>query len=205
MYLHIINSINDSRIKIVINEKKHGYTSNFYNCLKYANGDYIFLSDQDDIWLPQKVEKTMEYLKVYDFVVSDAVEVDAKLQTIKESRFESYKVKRGFITNLCRSRYIGCCMAFNKNVLNSLYPVPSYKNDYPHDLWISLIAEKYFNTALIREPLILYRRHGKNESNGGDSKNNNRKLSQKIKSRFYYIKYVYKQRDIIRRKKGLKI
>lgn len=52
--LNIIESYNDSRIKIHINTGKHGFVYNFENALQKAKGEYIFLSDQDDIWLPEK-------------------------------------------------------------------------------------------------------------------------------------------------------
>ena len=142
--LQIIRNINDPRIKIIINQGEHGYTGNFYNAIKYANGDYVFLSDQDDVWCPNKVEKTLEYLKNYDFVVSDAKEVNANLDIINDSRIEKYSVRKGFWSNLLKSRYIGCCMAFNKKVMQSLFPVPTYTNQYPHDLWIALIGERYY-------------------------------------------------------------
>ena len=49
--LDIVKGLNDNRIKIVMNNREKGYTSNFENALSYAIGDYIFLSDQDDIWM----------------------------------------------------------------------------------------------------------------------------------------------------------
>ena len=48
--LAIIKSLNDARIKVIHNTLKHGLVSNFENAIKHADGDYIFLSDQDDIW-----------------------------------------------------------------------------------------------------------------------------------------------------------
>ena len=81
----IIKSFNDDRIRVIYNSGQKGYTSNFENALKHAKGEYIFLSDQDDIWLKGKVDKCMEYLQDYDFVVSDAVIVNQDLETLKKS------------------------------------------------------------------------------------------------------------------------
>ena len=67
--LKIINGFNDKRI-IVVNQKSpkglpaHEYaTLNFENALKHAMGDYIFLADQDDVWVHNKVAVMMKYLE----------------------------------------------------------------------------------------------------------------------------------------------
>lgn len=190
----IIQSIDDDRIRLIMNPTNHGYTGNFYNALKYARGDYIFLSDQDDVWYNNKIEKTVKYFNDYNFIVSDAKEVDSNLLVIAESRIKKYGIKKGFWPNLVRCRYIGCCMAFDRTVLNAIYPVPTYANDYPHDLWIALIGEGYFNSYLIDEPLILYRRHMENASNGGVAEKNTLGLSiKRVFRRFYYLYFFIKQ------------
>ena len=56
-------SINDNRIRLVTNESVHGITGNFENAINLAKGDYVFLSDQDDKWLPNKVELFMAEFK----------------------------------------------------------------------------------------------------------------------------------------------
>ena len=69
--LEVINHINDKRIKVFTNTHKHGFTHNFENALNHANGEYIFLSDQDDIWAEEKVNKVMESLIYNDLVIHD--------------------------------------------------------------------------------------------------------------------------------------
>lgn len=64
--LEILASLNDSRIKIYHHSAPHGVVSNFENAIKHASGDYIFLSDQDDIWLSNKKEKCLSCLQEYD-------------------------------------------------------------------------------------------------------------------------------------------
>ena len=69
--LRIIEGLHSPLIHVYINNGEHGYTPNFENALRYAHGEYIFLSDQDDVWLPRKLEICMNALKTCDFVVSD--------------------------------------------------------------------------------------------------------------------------------------
>lgn len=160
----IIHSFNDTRIKYILNQTKtHSPVSNFQNALEYATGDIIFLSDQDDIWLPSKVEKCIKALDSADLVLHDAIVVDKFLVCVSKSLFSLRHVKRGYIANLYKNSYIGCCMAFKKNVINYVLPFP--KRTPMHDVWIGLNAELLGKVSFISEPLIMYRRHGNNASN----------------------------------------
>ncbi len=182
--VEIIKSVNDSRIKLFENETNVGYSRNFERAIKKATGDIIFLSDQDDVWLDNKVRVTLKYLEKYDFVVSDAHIVNEKLEIVEESRNKKYRVRRGFLNNWLRTRYIGCCMAFKKKVLKKLGKFP--RNSWmPHDLWIALICEFYYKSFVINQPLILYRRHHNNVSAGGEKEN--RSLVVRVVSRFYTL------------------
>lgn len=192
--VEIINSFNDCRIKIYKNTKEKGYTRNFENALEKANGDVIFLSDQDDVWVENKVNKMIKILEKYDFAVSDNYIVNENLEVISKSHFEVYKTSKGFIRNLLLPRYVGACMAFKKNVLQKSLPFPNNAKLSAHDYWISLIAEMYFKCYKLDEQLLLYRRHGANASSGGEKSKNS--LSHKLKVRIYtlinLLKRVYK-------------
>lgn len=181
----IIEHINDKRIKLYLHEDNHGFVKNFENALKYANGDYIFLSDQDDIWLNNKVERCLEYLETSDLVISDCITINENNEIISESRIKDYNIKTGFWRLMIKTRYLGCCMAFNKRVLNTILPFPNNSELIEHDLWIAAVSECYFKTELIHEPLIKYRRHGKNVSSGGDGKGYS--LFMKIYRRIYRL------------------
>ena len=88
--LSLIRSFRDPRIKIYLNENDKGYTSNFENALKKATGEIIFIADQDDIWKKDKVDISLNYLKKYDFIVSDACIIDNSGNFM----FESYIKQR---------------------------------------------------------------------------------------------------------------
>lgn len=186
----VVKSINDSRIKIIYNTGKHGYTKNFENALKNAKGDYIFLSDQDDEWVDDKVKKTLEKLKNNNFVVSDCITVDDKNEILDYSRFKTFSIKKGFWKNMVKIRYLGCCMAFDKKVLNTIIPFPKNDKLVEHDAWIALVSEKYFKVELINEPLIYYKRHGNNASDGGNGKGYS--LINKMYRRIYRLFWIFK-------------
>lgn len=162
--IEIIESLNDSRIKIFFNQSR-GYTNNFQNAIQQASGDCIFLSDQDDIWVDNKLEIMSELLLKYDFVVSDAKIVDSQLESLGSTYFELRGGgANGFMNNLKKLKYIGCCMAFRRIILKKILPFPKNSALCPHDFWIALISEFYYKTIVVQEPLLLYRRHGKNVS-----------------------------------------
>lgn len=181
----VVKSLNDKRIKFVHNHGTHGFTHNFENALMQARGDYIFLSDQDDVWTDDKVEVMMRYLKDYSFVTSDCITINENLEVIQKSRFKEFDMKPGFIRHLIKSRFLGCCMAFRKEVLEAALPFP--QNDFlvEHDIWIAAIAFLYFDAKLIEKPLIYYRRHGNNASEGGFT--DGYSLWIKLKKRVYRL------------------
>lgn len=162
--IEIVKGFNDKRIKIFFNTNK-GYTNNFQNSIKNASGDLIFLADQDDVWVDDKIQIMSDLLKKYDFVVSNAQMVNKDLESIGTTYFQIRGGgKSGFLNNLIKLKYIGCCMAFRKTILKKAFPFPKNTTLCSHDLWIALISEFYFSTFVIQEPLLLYRRHGENVS-----------------------------------------
>ncbi|URC13102.1 glycosyltransferase [Flavobacterium sp. B183] len=181
--IRIVNGFNDKRIKIVFNKLERGYTNNFENAINHASGNYIFLSDQDDVWMDTKVSKTLELLKNNDFVVSDALFVDTDLNNLNYTYFGIRGGKNGFFQNLYKSQYLGACMAFKREILPRILPFPVKKELCPHDMWISFIAQFYYKATVIKEPLIKYRRHEKNVSTGGKSSENS--VFKKLEIRFY--------------------
>lgn len=160
--LTIIESLNDTRIKIIHNNIKHGFVSNFENAIQHAKGDYIFLSDQDDIWTANKIKICLQYLQIADLVVHNALLVNAQGEKSNIDFFSIRKSKSGYWKNLYKNSFIGCCMAFKSSLLDSILPFP--KHILWHDMWIGLMAEKKGKTIFIPDILLYYRRHGNNAS-----------------------------------------
>ena len=190
--LDIIKSYKDSRIKLYNFDRDKSYyrkssylvTTNFENALLKASGDYIFLSDQDDVWLPGKVDACKEKLHSYDLVIHDSIVVNSKLETLYHSYFDFINIKRGFLSNFIKIKYLGCCMCFNRKILDYVIP---FTYNVSHDTWIALLSELSFKVYLLRKPFLLYRRHGKNISMASNKSTN--PLWYKI---YYRIPMLYK-------------
>ena len=163
MTIEIINKINDKRIKLLEGPRK-GLKKNFENAIKNTTGDVIFLSDQDDIWMENKVEKVLECFNNNNYILiqHDAVVVGENDKVIYESFAEHRKVKTGVIKNLIKNSYHGCCIAFRKELIKEILPIPD--NVYLHDEWIGIVAELNGKTYFLDEKLIKYRRQSENTS-----------------------------------------
>lgn len=180
--LNIILQFEDARIKLFHN-KNHGLIHNFENALKNDIGDYVFLCDQDDIWLPHKVSEMFDALQLYDLVVSDCTVVDKNLNIILESFFKQRSSGEGLLKNLYKNSYLGCCMAFRRKVLEYVLPFPRYIA--MHDIWIGLMVELHGTSYFLEKPLMLYRRHGHNAS--PSSEKSSYSFFYQIRYRIYFI------------------
>ena len=154
-----------NNIKILPHQTYHSAIFNFENALRNASGDVVFLCDQDDVWVPDRVRVMLDALRRFDLVVSDCMIVDRDLNVIDQSFFKRVHSRSGFLKNFIKNSYIGCCMAFRKEVLNYVLPFP--KNLVSHDMWIGLMVELYGETCFVNQPLLLYRKHGNNVTDSG--------------------------------------
>lgn len=188
----IISGIKDDRIKFINNSGEHGYTPNFENALLHSTKEVIFLSDQDDIWERDKLLKCLNSLEKYDFVVHNATIVDSSKNEIGASFFRERKSHRSWLGNLLKFSYLGCCMAFRRQILDRALPFPLNHRFCTHDNWLFLIAKTFYNVGYIDTPLIKYRRHGNNTSTGG--------LKRKIDPVFMVKYRIYLLFNLLKRK-----
>lgn len=150
-------AFNDKRIR-VLEGPGLGVVKNFENALKEAEGEYIFLSDQDDIWLEYKLSRVLDAFGKKDVlaVVHDASVVDEYTGLLSGSFY-----KGGFYSkihkNILKNKYTGCCMAVSRRLLEYALPFP--KNLPMHDQWLGIVAKSLGKVEYIDTPLIYYRRH----------------------------------------------
>lgn len=176
----IIEDISDDRIKIFKNQSRQGPVKTFERAIRLTRGDYIFLSDQDDVWAHSKIRLMRECLKHYDLVVSDAVLIDGKGSIINDSFYKLRNSGPGFLKNLYKNTYLGCCMAFNRKILEKSLPFPAAVP--MHDMWLGMIAELFGTTYFCNEKLVYYRRHASNASPTGEKSYYS--MYQKLKFRY---------------------
>jgi glycosyltransferase involved in cell wall biosynthesis len=157
-----IQDLKDPRIRTFTNAKKAGPVHNIENALEQAKGGLIFLADQDDIWVHDKVSTMLPFLDRFDLVISDAVVVDKSGCELFDSFYKVNHSGRGFLRNWVNNSFLGCCMAFNRNLLDYVLPFP--ENIAMHDIWIGMNAALVAKYHFLPRKLIKYRRHGGNAS-----------------------------------------
>ncbi|MEO7338087.1 MAG: glycosyltransferase family 2 protein [Caldimonas sp.] len=159
--LAVVRALRDPRIQMLEGPRR-GLIRNVESLLEVARGDQVFLADQDDVWLPEKVDVMLEHLGHVDLVVCDCSVTDATLTVLHPSFFALRDSRAGLLHNLFRNGYLGCCLAFRRELLAHALPFP---DRLPmHDWWLGLVAETFGRVAFVPRPLVLYRRHGGNAS-----------------------------------------
>lgn len=156
-------------VRLYINDRTLGSNENFAKAIGLCEGDIIFLSDQDDVWLPQKLEK-IERLFIecpgIDGVFTDAAMVDERLQPLGYTFWESKHFDRvrqrqfesgdaAGILAQCNT-VAGAAFAFRTRFRDEALPIPPV---WTHDSWIAFYLATMANLAIIDECLNLYRQH----------------------------------------------
>ena len=162
----LLRELSDARVPVYRNERNMGVLAAFERAMSQAQGEILFLSDQDDIWLPGKVEKIIGAFSLnpeITLVASDAQVIDETGCIVADSFFEQRgPFSVGVLHNLIKNKYLGCTLAFRRSMLEYFLPIP---RDVPmHDIWFGLINDISGKTHYIDQPLIAYRRHGNNVS-----------------------------------------
>ena len=163
----------DDRITVYIQEQNLGYIKNFEFLLEKVESDYYMLSDQDDVWLPEKIEKSMQTLKEKnaDLVFGDLEVVDENLKTIYPSFGD----------------FTGCTILSKKKFIKDILPVPSNSKFVPHDYWMALMVALRGKLAYMPEKYIKYRQHGNNQIGTDKISHKFKKLDQ-VRELFINVK-----------------
>lgn len=158
-------------LKYSINDRTLGYTANFKKAVSLCKNDhYIALSDQDDIWLPEKIRSAMKLIleieeeKKPAMVYSDLIFVDENKKIINGSfRNEINQDTYGYcLETLLFGGFVnGCTMLMNPLMGSYFSTIPDSRFS-THDTWISLIAYTFGKAGIVPLPQILYRRHQQN-------------------------------------------
>lgn len=201
--LDVIRDLGDLRVKVLPQGSHLGPVYNFERALQAASGDVIFLADQDDVWLPKKVDKMLEALG-FDgatfaanaplLAVHDSKVMNGEGKIIGESMWTARPYKPGVFANWLRNTFTGCCVAFRKELLSEALPFP--KNLPMHDQWLGVLAERKHGVVAVPNRLISYRVHKNNATNlfAGD----NKKVAsscQRIRWRFNLLKAILLRRS----------
>lgn len=152
----------DSRVRVVDNHNP-GVQNNFTNAVMNCRGKYIFLSDQDDIWIGDKINVVVDTFEKTgaDLVVHDGYMADGQLNPLPGTMFDRYGRYNGPIRNIIKCTFWGCCMAFRSGVRDWVCPFPS-EGKVGHDLWLGVQVGFRGKIVRVEECLMMHRLHGDN-------------------------------------------
>lgn len=160
-------------LKVILNDPALGVVANFEQAVLACTGELIALSDQDDLWHPEKIERIVRVFEGRPGVA--LVHTDARLvsgdgEPLGTSLLASLEVRspevreihdgRAFDTLLRRNLVTGATTAFRSALLPSAVP---FSTEWVHDEWLAIIAAATASTEVIEEELIDYRQHGGNQ------------------------------------------
>jgi glycosyltransferase involved in cell wall biosynthesis len=188
--IFLISSLKDQRIRIYKNDINRGHVFSFDRAISLANNDFIFTSDQDDIWVKGRVDlminelnkpgislvtsnfEWMDEFEKFVFIPYDGVKA-------QNSDRYFYNIIEIFIG---RTNYFGCAMAFKKTFVSIISPIPAYVES--HDLWIAMASNLNRSNLHLDNITLRKRKHGNNTT----STISNRSFFSKIKSRWIFNK-----------------
>lgn len=163
-----IKKLQDDRIILIEHSANKGAVATFEDAIRSASGDVLFLSDDDDLWASDKVQK---YLAAFaadpdvTVIMSKISMIDQNGAPTSDPRLSPRnKFVSGFLSNLIRNNYQGCAMAFRASLLPEILPFPTDLYVL-HDAWIGTRNDaSRGKTCFIDEALLLHRRHASNLS-----------------------------------------
>lgn len=148
-------------LQYYINETNLGYVKNFENAVSLCSGEFIALSDQDDIWLPEKIETLVNEIGDFSLVYSDAGLIDQNGESLGETKIEKAQRELGLkpaksFNEVLRYGLQGCASLFKKDIVEKIIPFPQ---NITHDSWIGMVSSKINGIKFLDKPLIKYRLH----------------------------------------------
>ncbi len=162
--LQILNEHASGRVRIVITSGKLGPIRNFEHAISHARGQIVVLSDQDDRWLPGRLQRVRDHFAAgntpYDLLVMNSIIADGELNPTHDSLFAYLDAGKGLAKNVYRNTYVGCHMAFRRELLKVAIPFP--RAIPMHDMWLGLVSEMVGPVTFDPTQTLMFRRSGHN-------------------------------------------
>ncbi|PFG32531.1 glycosyltransferase [Sanguibacter antarcticus] len=168
----VVQAIADPRVRLVPADRNRGYVATFEAALAMATGEHVLLSDQDDVWVPGRVQLMVDALVDVDVVATNLGTLGGP-ESIRGPygqadwhlrAADSRHPGRNILGTLAGNRpYYGCAMGVRRSALARVLPFPSYL-DESHDLWIALYGNVFGSIQHVEARSLLRRFHEDNAS-----------------------------------------
>ncbi len=167
----------DGRIRLYRNGENVGFKRNFERAISLCEGDYVALSDQDDIWLPNHLELLLDRMDGKMIACGNAELVDSRGHpmnlTLDAQESLDYvpddDLKKAYSVIFYRNPYQGASMLLKREFLDKALPIPDESPS--HDVWFSCLGCFYGGISHFSDVITLYRRHGYNLTGKKEKRN----------------------------------
>src|SRR4051794_2867946 len=181
--LEAVKSLNDPRVVVHVNDRNRREVYSFGRAISLARHQCIFLSDQDDIWLPGRVALMTEALQGallattnFDWMDQDERPLQVSYDGVLPADSSRHFKNIGDIF-LGKTVYFGCAMAFRRELVPLIVPIPGYVES--HDWWVALAGNLAGSNVHLSDRTFRKRRHDSNAT----STTSSRSLARKLRSR----------------------
>ncbi len=183
-----VKLLGDHRISVHVNDRNRREVFSFSRAILLAKNEFIFLSDQDDIWLLGRATLMQQHLiksgasvvtSNFEWVNASGESIDVPYDGVASC--DSKKHLKNIVDIFVgKTNYFGCAMALRREFAHVIAPIPSFVES--HDLWIALASNLAGSNAHLDESTFLKRKH----TNNATSTVSTRSLYRKLRSRVVF-------------------
>ncbi|MGY6562157.1 MAG: glycosyltransferase family 2 protein [Luteibaculaceae bacterium] len=155
------------KIKMVQTKEGGSSTKSFMSLLPLVTAPFAMFCDQDDVWLPTKIEQSVALIEKEKnslLLFTDMQVVDSNLKPLHNSFLQQHKINPAWASNwehcMVQSMAAGCTMLFRQGLIHTLKPIEA--NLFQHDHWLLMHAAYHGKVIYLNEKTVLYRQHDKN-------------------------------------------
>lgn len=184
--VEVVRAMADPRIRLHVNDRNRRDVFSFARAISLARHDVVFLADQDDVWLPGRVDLMTRRLREggalvvasnFEWMDTDETAIDVPYDGVASG--DSDRNVRNIVDIfLGRTNYYGCAMAFRRSLLTVIAPIPSFVES--HDLWIALAGNLAHAMVHLDEPTLRKRKHANNVTSIVSTRPLHRKLWSRV-------------------------
>ena len=157
----LIEGMQDPRVRLIRNQVNRGHVRTFERALSQASGEWVMLSDQDDVWPEGRVAAMLDALRGADFVLGSIQILGSDTEGPLPDR-STHGVGAGNLLGILAGTipYAGAAMAFKRSMLSVGLPFPAYVE--AHDHWLAIVANVAFRVRHLEQVVLLRRLHDSN-------------------------------------------
>jgi glycosyltransferase involved in cell wall biosynthesis len=161
----VIAAIDDPRIRLYVETSNAGYVRAFERALQLATGDILLLSDQDDVWTPDRLARMCAALEKCSVAAGNYSILGTALEPTRRhllsSRFDHTPRRNEFGILIGYRPYFGCAMGLTRGAVLAVLPIPLYFVE-SHDLWLALVGNALRSVHHLDTPVVRRRLHESN-------------------------------------------